>query len=393
MPGAMAFTLSSGAESDLCTAPKYSGQTDLVGRFRHNFVLFGHHQKFEFVPAPGENAKLPLNGVSSDLNKLLAINVDNEAASKLPTDRIIKMRTSNYQAFCEGLPVIDFVDYYQDYKNYENGFLLIEGNSLPGFDGNIVYRTDKLVQGTLRSKYDSASQSTDYFLELDSNQQKQMPLQDYAVADPTFNSKLLILKKLSWLAQNMDKTISFTIDEYGVKAGTPYIKIKTNFTDVAAKDVFANAIQYLKSNNIIDGYADGTFHPERNISRAEFSKMALLSRMNLTDIGALENCFPDVGTAKKTWFAPYVCGLKYGKVVQGYSDSLFHPEKNISIAEALKILLQLYGIPYEKTTNWTDGIMAKAKEKALLNFPANDPSLTITRGEVASVLYQLAKTN
>lgn len=393
VPAAMAFTLSSGAASDLCTGPKYTGQTELIGRFRKNFVVFGNHQQYEFVPVTGEADKLPLNDAFPTLNSIISVNISNDQAALLPTDRVFEMMVNNYQAFCEGLPMTDFVGVDNNLKNNENGFTLVEGSSVAGYLDDVLYRAEKVLQGTLRFRYDTTTKTNEYFLEMDATQLQQLPLQDWGKANANFNSTVKIInKKLSWLSQNIDKPVSILVDEYGLTQDeTAYIRIKTNFLDVDIKNPFADAIQFLKSNDMVDGYADGTFKSDANINRAEFTKMALLSRMDAGSIGNMQNCFPDVGLTKNNWFAPYVCALKDGKAIQGYADNLFHPEKNITIAEASKILMKMFGIEYNQTTLWTDGIMAKAKEKNLLTFQVDDPNVAITRGQVAAILMQLVK--
>ncbi len=57
------------------------------------------------------------------------------------------------------------------------------------------------------------------------------------------------------------------------------------------------------------------------------------------------SCFPDIhGT---DWFAVYICSAKDLHIINGYPDGLFHPERSVNYAEALKILGNLYHITAE----------------------------------------------
>ena len=99
----------------------------------------------------------------------------------------------------------------------------------------------------------------------------------------------------------------------------------------------AAGISVLTNLEVIQGYPDGFFHPERTINRAEFLKIALLSRSDIMVIaGDADTCFPDV--PRDAWFSRYVCLAKKRGVISGYPDGLFHPERLVNYAEALKIL-------------------------------------------------------
>lgn len=50
---------------------------------------------------------------------------------------------------------------------------------------------------------------------------------------------------------------------------------------------------------------------------------------------AYHNCFPDV---QDEWFASYVCFAKSHGYVTGYADGNFHPEREVNKAEAVKII-------------------------------------------------------
>ena len=113
------------------------------------------------------------------------------------------------------------------------------------------------------------------------------------------------------------------------------------FPDVRPDDPFASSIAVMKERKIIQGYPDGSFQPERTVNRAEFLKM-MLDTIGFSPIGLeFYACFSDVFNQ---WFAPYVCVAKRNQWVEGYSDGSFRPESTVNRAEAVVIaqrILQL----------------------------------------------------
>lgn len=105
------------------------------------------------------------------------------------------------------------------------------------------------------------------------------------------------------------------------------------FSDVDSSAWYAQAVNYLANNSILEGYEDGTFWPEQPVTRAEFA--AIASRFdNLTESGS--NIFYDV-TADH-WAAKYI-GSAYAKGwIKGYADESFKPENFISRAEVVTII-------------------------------------------------------
>ncbi|MBI2453585.1 S-layer homology domain-containing protein [Candidatus Peregrinibacteria bacterium] len=53
------------------------------------------------------------------------------------------------------------------------------------------------------------------------------------------------------------------------------------FTDIPADSAFFLPVSFLKSNDLISGYSDGSFHPERTVTRAE--ALAIILKMSEKD--------------------------------------------------------------------------------------------------------------
>ena len=116
------------------------------------------------------------------------------------------------------------------------------------------------------------------------------------------------------------------------------VAITVTFDDVPADAWYAEAVNTLASLGMITGVGNNQFEPERSITRAEFTTIA----MRFTD-GVLdgENIFPDVNP--DDWFYDYVVGsIQYGWI-NGYPDGTFGPNDPISRAEVTTITNRMLG--------------------------------------------------
>ena len=116
------------------------------------------------------------------------------------------------------------------------------------------------------------------------------------------------------------------------------VAVTVTFDDIPADAWYAEAVNTLASLGMITGVGNNQFEPERSITRAEFTTIA----MRFTD-GALdgENIFPDVNP--NDWFYDYVVGsIQYGWI-NGYPDGTFGPNDSITRAEVTTITNRMLG--------------------------------------------------
>lgn len=110
----------------------------------------------------------------------------------------------------------------------------------------------------------------------------------------------------------------------------------SSFSDVDQEMWYADAVGYMEKNNYISGYKDGTFKPNKKISRAEFA--ALVSRyLNLGVPGDIS--FRDVKTTD--WYYNPIAQMVSGGYMNGKSKNKFDPDKAITRAEALSVLVKV----------------------------------------------------
>ncbi len=118
------------------------------------------------------------------------------------------------------------------------------------------------------------------------------------------------------------------------------------FTDIPADHPNAVALSYLKSNKIMNGYPDGSFGPDKPINRAELMKTIMLVVGMPENAGQKTGCFNDVGDE---WFSQYVCAAKNQGWVSGYGDGSFGPGNNVTRVEALKMMVAAGGMDLVRT--------------------------------------------
>ncbi len=105
------------------------------------------------------------------------------------------------------------------------------------------------------------------------------------------------------------------------------------FPDVPKDSWYHDTIAALAGKGLISGYEDGTFQPDKAITRAEFAAMATRFAKASTD---KDVDFVDV--AKDSWYYGAVqTAVSYGWL-RGYEDDTFRPEQNISRAEAVSVI-------------------------------------------------------
>jgi hypothetical protein len=105
------------------------------------------------------------------------------------------------------------------------------------------------------------------------------------------------------------------------------------FTDVSGTSWYTQAVNYLAEINILKGYEDGTFKPNQNITRAEFS--AIASRFDEMENG-IENSFIDI--SRDFWAYENIMSAYSKGWIKGYPDNSFKPQNHITRAEAVAII-------------------------------------------------------
>jgi len=113
------------------------------------------------------------------------------------------------------------------------------------------------------------------------------------------------------------------------------------YPDVPATHWAASAIQIMKEEGIMIGDTSGKFRPDAPITRAEVAT-ALLRLLKVAPLQNLPfSIFPDVPATY--WAAGYIAAMQGKGYINGYPDGTFKPTSNLLRAEATAILARVLG--------------------------------------------------
>lgn len=187
------------------------------------------------------------------------------------------------------------------------------------------------------------------------------------------------------------------VDENETKSDSLRPKV---FTDVAIDHPNAIAIRYLKDNNVVKGYNDGTYRSAQTLNRAEALKVIL--EANKIKVSQSENIFHDIIAGQ--WFYDYVTTAYQKQIVKGYPDGNFRPGNTVTRAEFLKMAIETKQVPApDNSTSPYNDVPANLWFTPYFNLNKNhnfirpenggniSPNKPISRGEAAQVIYELSK--
>lgn len=123
----------------------------------------------------------------------------------------------------------------------------------------------------------------------------------------------------------------------GTGAVKPNNQTAAAFSDVDESHWAYLSILSLKKAGSINGYADGTFKPDNNVTRSEFLKIAL-DAFGITDDGA-KSTFADV--SESDWCYKWIAAAQTNGIISGDEYGRFGGDTNITRQDVAKIL---YGI-------------------------------------------------
>lgn len=109
------------------------------------------------------------------------------------------------------------------------------------------------------------------------------------------------------------------------------------FTDVAPGSAQADALAKLHDRSLLNGYADGSYHPDAQITRAEFCVIA--SALSADTAADSTPMFSDVPGGY--WAHDVIAKMSEQGVLQGDGDGTFRPEDPLTHREAALILQRL----------------------------------------------------
>lgn len=166
---------------------------------------------------------------------------------------------------------------------------------------------------------------------------------------------------------------------------------------VVGKD---NKIQYIVDKKFVKGYEDGSMGYDKNITRAEITRLLVLANGNEDLANSLQGSmklYTDVDT--KHW-ANGVISVGTTRpsdankiaMLAGYPDKSFKPDKNVTYAELAKMLVVLVKKDLTedmvKNAKWATSWMLWAKELGILeDVDVKDSNAFATRADAFTMVY------
>ncbi|QKX49543.1 S8 family serine peptidase [Planococcus glaciei] len=123
-----------------------------------------------------------------------------------------------------------------------------------------------------------------------------------------------------------------------------------DYSDLKLKHWALDEIMYLADGRIIGGYPDGSFQPEKKTTRAEAAKMLAL---------ALELPLKDAASgyrdvSGKHWAKNYIAAVSKAGLFNGNPDGTFEPDDMLTRAEMAKVISIAYGLEASKADHFKD---------------------------------------
>lgn len=292
---------------------KFNETTDGIRRF----VVFAAKQSKEGIDAAADPDKPNLISYT--------FNVEERKASHNPVVTFINDdRFYDEKEVYEGTSINQ--NSYMPRDPEKRGYKFIEWNTMPDgsgmtFTGDTVVYEDMTVYAIYKKdrRYDDERETADEEPMLNINDHYQYMV---GYKDATFRPN-----------NNMTREeVAVMFSRLMVRRPIKGHIYNHNFKDLSNTRWSATAISYMNELGLIKGYPDGTFKPEKSITRAEFAAMA--TRFANLFGGGLQG-FVDVPYTH--WANDVIAKAASAGWVSGYPDGTFKPENKITRAEVVSI--------------------------------------------------------
>ena len=144
-----------------------------------------------------------------------------------------------------------------------------------------------------------------------------------------------------------------------VSSGFTVFGQATSLPDVVGTP-YAEAVNQLASDGLINGYSDGNFYPAKQITRAEACKI-VAAALGIKDASTYKSSFSDL--AGYGWAEGYIGYAVEAGVVVGYPDGTFKPGNKVTEKELITMLVRALGYAdSDLPGSWPGNFVNKAKD-------------------------------
>ena len=165
------------------------------------------------------------------------------------------------------------------------------------------------------------------------------------------------------------------------------------FSDVTDRNTIM-AVETLRLMGVLDGYSDSTFRPGAALNRAQFCKMAAYAMNGEEELGLYSTVtiFPDAKPSH--WASAYINMASRNGVIAGFPDGKFHPERPVTVGQAVTILLRMLGYEDKDIGGvWPASYMAVGATVGLTDGVGTNGNAALTRGQAAQLFLNLLRAD
>lgn len=177
------------------------------------------------------------------------------------------------------------------------------------------------------------------------------------------------------------------------------------FTDVPDTYFAHDYIKTLYDLGVIEGNDKGEFAPNNTLTRAEVTKIALLTFFTVELSETDEGLYNDL--EEGAWYLSTVASATRFGIVEGFDDGSFRPNAPVNRAEALKIILKAAAVSLDEenstlsfedvpTESWYYNYILFAVNHGIVQGRSSThfaPEDYVTRGEMAKIAVLTSELN
>ncbi len=161
------------------------------------------------------------------------------------------------------------------------------------------------------------------------------------------------------------------------------------YSDVAEGTVVSEAVEILSNLNILKGYEDGTFQPSKTVTRAEMATIIcrMLGYEDQAASSKGATVFEDV--AADHWASGYINVAQSQQIINGYRDGNFGPEDQVTYEQAVKMIVASlgYDLAAGAKGGYPTGYLAIASSKGITKNANGRVGDAATRSSIAVLVY------
>lgn len=161
------------------------------------------------------------------------------------------------------------------------------------------------------------------------------------------------------------------------------------YTDVTAGTKVAEAVGILSNLGIFTGFEDGTFKPNDTVTRAQMAAIICrtLGYEDQAAASTGSTIFNDVPASH--WASGYINVAQSLQIVNGYGDGNFGPEDQVTYEQAIKMIVVALGYELDAQAKggWSTGYLAVAAREGISKNSNGVVGAPAARGTIAVLVY------